>query len=489
MQKNRWGENIKNRFAPEAKSKSTAEIAQNYYSQALDLYKAHRSSDALKFLYKSFMVYPFYINAWALFFKSLIHVLFPEPIIDILKRINQSRIYFLKYMDFILFKQKYPLEISKDKTNVLFIVPHMTVGGGDKTNLSIAERVDRKKFSFHLIKTDVHGRNEWYDCFKTLFQNVVVPVKEDILWEKYFCYLIRKLNIKIVITCNSWIGYRYLPQLKSKFRDIKIVDIMHAEESVGALPKFDWLPPYLDTRICTTNRLKNYMKKRYESSGFGDKYIEKLQVIYNGIDLNQYRPNVYIKGSFKSKFSIPKDVKIITYIGRFSSEKNPLLFVEIAKNVIMRMTDYQVKFIMIGTGPDFENVRNLIDEYGMKDHIILTGTVDSVVEVLVDTYLLLVVSKTEGIPFVILEAMAMEVPVISTDVGGIKEVIQDNINGYLIDPETNVVNSFTDKIMDLLSGKSDYHALAKRARKEVVSKYSLEAMGAYYQSLFTELIS
>jgi glycosyltransferase involved in cell wall biosynthesis len=377
------------------------------------------------------------------------------------------------------------LNVTKDRKNILCIVPYMVAGGAEKVLLNIVEETNGEKFSFHLVTT-FPSNNVWHEKFKTHFLNIVILNRKlKNIYHRYFRRLIKKLNIDIVLISNSKVGYEYLPRLKSEFRDVKIMDVLHAE---------DWPPvdlvelstPYVNRRICISQHLKDYWARRYTRSGLNEKYIERLKVVHSGIDTREYSTDAHTRGKFKSRFSIPEEVKIISFIGRFSEEKNPLLFVEIAKDLIARLPS-ELRFVMAGDGPEFDKVKDVIKSYGLGGHFILTGMIDNVAELLNDTYTLLVVSKAEGIPLVVLEAMNMGVPVISTNVGAISEVLEDNVSGYLIDIENNVAKSFASKIEDLLTGKSDYNMLAEKARKKVVRSFSLETMGEKYQRIFDEL--
>ena len=362
----------------------------------------------------------------------------------------------------------------------------MVLGGAEKVLLNIAIGTDREKYSFHIVTTSP-ANNIWHEKFRTYFQNLVSPSgKMKDIYYKYFQQLIKKLNIDIVLISHSIVGYGYLPQLKSEFRNVKIIDILHTE-NYPTINLLEWSAPYVDRRICISQHLKDYLAKGYKKSGINEKYIERLKVIHNGIDTREYSSDTQIKGRFKSRFSIPNDVKIISFIGRFSDEKNPLLFVDIANNIVARFPN-ELKFVMAGDGPEFVKVRNAIKNFELQDHFILTGTIDNVAELLNDTHILLIVSKQEGIPLVILEAMAMGVPVISTDVGAIHEVVKNNVNGYLINAENNVAELFTCKILDLLTGKLSYHALVEKTRETIVPRFSLETMGTKYQSIFDELV-
>ncbi|MCE8428056.1 MAG: glycosyltransferase, partial [Candidatus Methanoperedens sp.] len=407
--------------------------------------------------------------------------------------INKLKFYiriFFEYIDFFFsFKQNCDqLKTSKNKKNILCVVPYMIVGGSEKVILNIAKVTDKEKFSFHIITTKP-ANNVWYNKYNSIFQNIIIPYKRleiSNIYKMYFFQLIKSLNIDIVLISDSLMGYKYLPKLKSEFQHVKTLDVLHVEDSPGARPELKWVTPFLDRRVCISEHLREYIVE--ENKVTEDSYVDRFRVIYNGIDINEYNPNFYTKGKFKSKYGIPEDVKIISFIGRIEPEKNPFLFFDIAHNITYRSTEYKIKFVIVGDGDDLDKIRNIINNSGIKDNFILTGMIDNIAEVLADTYILLITSKSEGIPLVILEAMAMEVPVISTDVGGIHEVINDNINGYLINPENNVVELFTVKILDLLSGNLNYSAIAGKTRETIVYGYSLETMGEKYQDLFNELL-
>lgn len=401
--------------------------------------------------------------------------------------------YFLDYVIFFFtFKGNLSqFKVLKNKKNILCILPYMIIGGAERAFLNIAKGIDQGRFNFHLV-TITPADNDLYNEFHSYFQNIIIPVKRiksQVICNKYFCELINRLNIDIVlINSNSLIGYKYLSQLKSQFKHIKTVDLLHAEEGIGALNELDWVIPHLDIRICISNRLKEYMVKKYKKFEIEEKYIKRLKVIRNGIDIKFYSPNASLKGKFKSRYGISNDAKIISFIGRFSYEKRPLLFVDIARQIIAKSHNYKLKFIMVGDGAEFDEVKCTINRYGINDHFILTGMINDIRELLADTYILLVVSKREGIPFVVLEAMAMKIPVISTDVGAIHEVIENNVNGILVNPENKVVESFTFKILDLLSEDQMYKALVEKTRETIVTKYSLETTDTKYKCVFDELV-
>jgi L-malate glycosyltransferase len=119
---------------------------------------------------------------------------------------------------------------------------------------------------------------------------------------------------------------------------------------------------------------------------------------------------------------------------------------------------------MAGDGPQLKRVKSFIQRNGMKDDVILPGMVHHSGPLLADTSILLVVSRLEGIPLVLAESMSMRVPTVSVNVGAISELIEDGLNGFLIEPGGDVVDEFTDRVLGLLSDSEVYYRIAEKAR-------------------------
>jgi glycosyltransferase involved in cell wall biosynthesis/GT2 family glycosyltransferase len=396
---------------------------------------------------------------------------------------SKAIFYPYEYIGFILFSRfgLSKLRVVEGHRNVLCIVPHIVLGGADHVVLNIAKALGNEKFIFHIVTSSML-KNTWQNKFQGIFVNVITPRKRTkSIYYRYFELLIKKLNIEVVLITNSIVGYEYLPRMKFQFPNVKTIDLLHAENYPPIqLEKF---AQYIDTRICISHRLKNYMMVNYQRSGIDTKFIERLKVIHNGINTANFDPNVNKKGEFKMQFAIPENQRIISFIGRFSPEKNPLLFVEIAKNLVENYP-FELKFVMAGEGPEIGKIKDLIRCYGLENHFILSGMIDNVARLLKDTYVLLVVSRSEGIPLVILEAMNMGVPVISTNVGAISEVIENNTDGFLIDPDSDIVESFVGRILNLLSGKIDYGEFSSKSIVAISPRFTLETMASEYQKYF-----
>jgi glycosyltransferase involved in cell wall biosynthesis len=390
----------------------------------------------------------------------------------------------------ILFIFKYArLRPVPGKENVLFIIRFMVMGGEGAVVLSIARELTSRGYAFHLVTTK-HSTNAWRGKFEKQFVNIL-PAGHLMIRDRLMCAwmqrIVRKLNAKLVVVTNVEEIYRDIRPIREVLPDAKIIDILHAEGFMGSSDTYLDAAVYFDKRVCISRHLMDFMHQRYQDNGTDEECGNRLEVIHNGIDVRRFDRGCVLAGAFKQRFGIDAGIKLISFIGRFSREKNPFMFVDIAR-AIHAVYPNEVRFVMAGDGSEMLRVRERIAALGLQDYIVLPGLVEKIPELLADTHTLLVVSRSEGIPFVLIEAMAMGVPVISTDVGAVSEVIGDGKNGYLINAETDVVEIFQHRIQGLISDENLYQRMAFSASQAIQPKFSLQTMGDRYDTLFRRVL-
>ncbi|MDA8156616.1 MAG: glycosyltransferase family 4 protein [Actinomycetota bacterium] len=466
-----------------------------FFDRALELYEKRELPQALKYSFKAVTKAPLRWAAYVLMLKSLARLVLPSYCVLALKAAKRSVINILDYAHYLLLKKELaaiqPLQCGGAQ-KILFIVRDMGIGGVSRVNLDIIQGMAGGPFEFHVAAASPVN-NAWFSQFKACCRTVIVPKKELSsirIWGKYFCQIARKMNIQTVAVSNSYVGYQVLPYLKSEIPSIKAVDILHMEGMWGTTDFSAWIIPYLDKRVLISNSLKDHMLKQYKKFGAADKYSGRLEVIYNGIDTLNYTSARYRKGKFKAENGIPQDVKLISFIGRFSQQKLPQLFVDIANGVLKQMPAQGLKFVMAGDGELMGDVKKDIKMYGLEKYFSLTGALqaDKVAELLADTYLLLISSLNEGMPLVMFEAMLMGVPVISAPVGAIAEVIEDGANGRLVCQRENA-STYVKAVDDFISGRLDYDEISNKARRTISERYSIKKMIHGYTEIFQGLHS
>jgi len=192
---------------------------------------------------------------------------------------------------------------------------------------------------------------------------------------------------------------------------------------------------------------------------------KKVRVLYNGVDLERFKPQKRLKRKIRRELSIPEDSTVFLTVRRLVYKngmdvllKSAALSVEKNPNLI---------FIVVGTGPDFEKINMERRRLRLEENFKLTGFVpDSTLPLYynaADAFIL--PSKSgEGLPLVLLEALACGLPVIATDVGGIQEIVNDKC-GKVVPP--NDVISLANAIDEFSTGKMTFD---KRYIRGIVEK-------------------
>jgi glycosyltransferase involved in cell wall biosynthesis len=176
-----------------------------------------------------------------------------------------------------------------------------------------------------------------------------------------------------------------------------------------------------------------------------------LHIIHNGLPVQNLIP--VAEWEKKQTRLRASEKKIIGFVGRFASEKNIDMIIRIAELYKRDGLMNEVEFWLIGDGKLEAEYRDKVMEKGLADFVLFLGNQDDVINWMDQMHLLLITSHKEGLPYVLLEAMGRGLPVISTDVGGIKEVLDPSGEHGLLVP-LNDDRKMYDKINKLLNDSS-----------------------------------
>lgn len=157
--------------------------------------------------------------------------------------------------------------------------------------------------------------------------------------------------------------------------------------------------------------------------------IKKVTVISNSVDMDKFSL-INTKPALRSEFNIPESSFCYGIIARLSKEKRHSDFIEAAKEVHKEVPD--TRFFIVGDGPEREKVTKGMS--GCEDYIIMTGSRKDIPDILRSLDCFVLSSEIESLPLSIREAMSMSLPVIATDVGGIREAVLHGITGTVVPP-------------------------------------------------------
>ncbi len=210
------------------------------------------------------------------------------------------------------------------------------------------------------------------------------------------------------------------------------------------------------------------IKKEYES--FLPVQKDFIKVVFNGVE-------TFNKNSAKFDFAsfIPDDVinpVVVLSTGRLAYQKGFKYLIEAAAEIIRKHP--HVYFFLAGKGKLEATLRQQINKLGISRNFILLGFIEDVPSLLNNADIFVLTSLYEGMPNSILEAMAHGLPVVSTQVNGVSELIEDGVNGFTI-YSTNV-DQIIDKLDNLVKNEEKRFEFGKKARDFVESQFSIERM-------------
>ena len=170
----------------------------------------------------------------------------------------------------------------------------------------------------------------------------------------------------------------------------------------------------------------------------------------------------------------------VVMVGSLSDEKDPLL----AVRSVARIPGVMLR--LVGGGPLMDRLRTEADVLGIKDRVGVIGAVEDVIPHLAWADVLLLTSRTEGLPAAVLEAGAASVPSVALDVGGVREAVSDGVTGMVVDPKDNdgLVNALT-----LLAADPDLvRRLGRAARLHIKERFGMDHIVSGYAARLAEVL-
>jgi len=208
---------------------------------------------------------------------------------------------------------------------------------------------------------------------------------------------------------------------------------------------------------------------------FGPSYAYKCAVIQNGIDVDYFSPDPEKGAIIRNRHGIPADQPLILSLGRLTPEKGH----HVAIHALKKLCDRKInaRLIIAGEGDYLARLRDIAEKSGMKERIVFTGFIphdEAVAYYNAADVFVMPTLTVEGLPFVLLEAMACGTAVIASRIGGNSRLISDKVDGLLVEPGN--INDLACNIERLINDLRMRDAISRKGRRKVVEKYSVECM-------------
>jgi len=231
---------------------------------------------------------------------------------------------------------------------------------------------------------------------------------------------------------------------------------------------------YFNRIVAVSEKIKKEMLK----FGLPEK---KIRVIDNGIDLERFAREIPT-GRIKEEFGLSGNLKIVGTVGSLTTEKGYIHLLKAAKSVLD--VGIGVSFLIVGEGPLRNRLEEEAGKLGIRSNIVFAGYRSDIPEMLSTMDIFILSSIKEGLPMVLLEAMAAKKPVIATAVGAVPEVIRDHRDGLLVQPGD--IEGLKRAIMELARDPEKADRLAANGY-ERVKNFSSGNMAGKYFAIYKEL--
>jgi len=404
----------------------------------------------------------------------------------------------------------------KDKIKVLRIISRMNIGGPAIHVHLLNKGLNTNKFESLLVTGQISPQE---GDMSYLFepsdkQPILIPeLQREISLRKDLKAFIRILKIllkekpDIVHTHTAKAGSiaRITVVLYNLFNKekVRMIHTFHGHVFKGYFNRlqsilFVWVERFLakatDVIISISKTQKRELLEKYNIAN-----KEKIKTIPLGFDFDPFHENNIYKGQFRRSLGIYDDTILVGIIGRLVPIKNHIMFFDSIKMFLEHYQEVNVKFIVIGDGELRNKLEVYCKEIGISNYVRFCGWIRDVPSVYADLDILVLTSINEGTPVSIIEAMASYVPVISTDAGGVQDLLgsQDSIGstncfkvcerGILC--RINDTFGFAKGLMYLIQvDPNEKKKHLDNARNYVINRYSKERLLIDIEGLYKELV-
>ena len=210
----------------------------------------------------------------------------------------------------------------------------------------------------------------------------------------------------------------------------------------------------------------------------------RICVVPNGIDVAKFRPS-WPDRALQEQLGLTPETPVVGILAALRPEKNHELFLQAAALVHRQLPE--ARFLIVGDGPRLMDLKVLANNLAISDAVHFLGTRADVPDVLSLCNVIALTSHMEANPVSILEAMAVEKPVVATNVGSVGASVHDGENGFLV--PAGSAEEVARRVLELLRDRDRAAAMGRAGREFVIAHGSVDRMVRGYENLISEIYS
>jgi len=262
---------------------------------------------------------------------------------------------------------------------------------------------------------------------------------------------------------------------------IKVITTLHGTDitTVGVDSTYKRITTYAiensDAVTAVSKWLIEETRKRFDYKG-------RIHLIYNFVNPACFRPNHPQAENVRRKYA-GEDEYLLIHVSNFRPVKRAPLAVEILARVSKKLP---ARLLMVGEGADRSRAAELAEKLGVADKVTFLDNVFNLAPYLSASDLMILPSLSESFGLAALESMACGTPVVATRIGGLPEVIDDGVDGILIEPDD--MESMVEACIELLSDADRLASMSELASKKPESRFNYEKLVGEYENLYLSLL-
>lgn len=354
----------------------------------------------------------------------------------------------------------------KRKIKILYVIGRLEIGGVETQLLNLVKHIDKNKFEIIVccLSEKTKLLNEFEKHCKVIIMKKILPI--DITRIPRIIKIIKKNGIDIVH--NDVFPANFYGTIAGKLS--KKPTIISYKQTLKNYPlhariRDNMLSKLADRTITISDSAKQMLIKKALFNK------DKIVIIKEGINLSNY------------KIKNIKTLKVIGTACRLVKQKNHALFLESAKLVLEKHP--KIKFLIAGEGNLKEKLLEQAKALKIEKNVFFLGEIRNMPQFYSKIDLFALTSSWEGTPIVIMEAIASGLPVLATNVGGVNEIINDKVGGFLVEPENP--DKFAQKLVYLIENPKIAKKTAKHALKKIKDNFDIKRKVIEMQNLYEEL--
>lgn len=374
--------------------------------------------------------------------------------------------------------------IPKEPMTVLHLAGSGGWAGGETYLLLLARRLDRKRFRLVVVTPEAGALAD--NLRAEGIETLVFDMSRLVGVRPLICLrdLLRERRVAILQSHGARSNFygRLAGRLAGTPVIISTIHNSLYDYPVGRLRQLLYLAvdrltaPLAHCILCVAESHRLELINRYHLPP------AKVVAIPNSVDLGRFAP-VESGGQVRKELGIPDDAPVIGVVGRLTHQKGHCFLLHAVQVLARRQPAFRC--LVVGDGELHDELAGLAARLGVLDRCLFLGVRRDVPAVLSALDVLVVPSLSEGMPYVVLEGMAMAKPVVATAVNGVPEVIQDRLSGRLVsraDPE-----ALAEAIRELLADPQSAAAMGRAARRRVEEGFSADRWIGRMEALYIHL--